>query len=89
MQDDLTVSYKSGMGGVLERHHVMNGPLRDKAEKYGLWVKLTPAEHRWLHDTSDGQAYARMLKAEAQKVFEEQYGRIRWMHEFHRNYRED
>ena len=69
MQDDISVSFLSGKGGQLEKHHIMNGnPYREYAEIYGLWVMLTPEEHRWLHDTSQGRKYGRLLKAMAQEV---------------------
>lgn len=87
MQDDISVSFKSGKGGQLETHHVMNGsPYRDYAEYYGLWVKLTPEEHRWLHDTSEGKKYGLLLKAMAQEIFEEEYSHELWFETFHKNY---
>lgn len=71
----------------LEKHHVMNGTgLRDKAEKYGLWVWLTADMHRWIHNTPDGRKYAYTLKAEAQRVFEQTHTRAEWMANFHKNY---
>lgn len=90
MQEDLTVSYLSGRGGVLEKHHVMNGNQRKKADLWGLWIMVTPEEHRWLHDTKEGTAKRLELKAEAQKAFEAT-GRPRqfWMNQFHKNYLEE
>lgn len=38
---------KNGAGDPLERHHIFQGPLRDKSEKYGLVVYLCGSEcHR-------------------------------------------
>lgn len=87
MQDDISVSFLSGKGGQLEKHHVMNGnPYREYAEIYGLWVMLTPEEHRWVHDTSQGRKYGRLLKAMAQEVFEEEFSHEEWFETFHKNY---
>lgn len=89
LQNDTSVSFLSGKGGQLETHHVMNGaPFRKYADRYGLWVKLTPEEHRWIHDTADGRKYARLLKGMAQEVFEEQYSHSLWLSFFKKNYTE-
>lgn len=89
MQDDTSVSFLSGKGGQLETHHVMNGaPYRKYADRYGLWVRLTPEEHRWLHDTPAGKKYGRLLKGLAQEAFEERYSHALWLSFFHKNYAE-
>ena len=78
--------YKTGVTNNLDRHHVMNGPYRDKSEAFGLWVYLNHDIHMWLHQTRDGEQYKRQLKQEAQLAFEDCYGHERWMQEFHKNY---
>lgn len=71
----------------LDKHHIMNGnAYRNKSEKYGLWVWLNHDVHMWLHNTRDGNVYARELKAIAQEHFEELYGHTKWLMLFHKNY---
>lgn len=89
LQGDLTVSYLSGRGGPLEKHHIMNGPHRKKSEQLGLWVMITPEEHRYLHDTKDGTKRRLELKAEAQRAFEKDHPRGEWMKLFKKNYLEE
>lgn len=89
LQEDLTVSYLSGRGGVLEKHHIMNGPHRKKAEQLGLWVMVTSEEHRHLHDTKDGTKRRLELKAEAQRAYEKDHPRGEWMKLFKKNYLEE
>lgn len=89
LQGDLTVSYLSGKGGPLEKHHIMNGPHRKKAEQLGLWVMITPEEHRHLHDTKDGTKRRLELKAEAQRAYEKDHPRGEWMALFKKNYLEE
>ena len=73
----------------LHKHHVMNGPLRGKSEKYGLYIWLVPELHNM---SSKGihydQTFDLRVKMHAQKVFEEKYGHELWMKEFHKNYLE-
>lgn len=78
--------YKTHSTLDLDKHHIMNGPYRNKAEKYGLWVYLRHDIHMWLHSTSDGQKYARTLKKEAQIAFEKKWSHALWMDFFGRNY---
>ena len=70
----------------LDKHHIMNGAYRDKAEKYGLWVWLRHDVHMWLHQTPQGAKYARELKQQAQREFEKTHTRAEWLTLFHRNY---
>ena len=62
--------YLSEAYGPLERHHVMNGPLREFAEENGLWVYITPEWHRKLHGTGDGAQIQKKLKLIAQLTYE-------------------
>ena len=71
----------------LEEHHVLNGPLRDFSERYGLKVWLC---HRHHNEPPDGvhfnAATSDWLKGEAQKTFEWLYGHDRWMKEVGKDY---
>ena len=71
----------------LERHHVMSGTANRKlSERFGLWV--------WLcHDCHTGKQGAQydpvknfLLRAEAQRAFEELYDHDTWMETFYKNY---
>lgn len=74
-------------GQPLERHHVLNGALRDFAEREGLWIWVTPEVHRWLHDTGQGVMIQKnVLKRYAQIVYERTHSREEWMRQVHKNY---
>lgn len=74
----------------LEEHHVLNGPLRNFSERYGLKVWLC---HRHHNEPPEGVHHnAEMmhwLKGEAQKTFEWLYGHDRWMKEVGKDYLDD
>lgn len=70
----------------LERHHIMNGPYRKKAEKYGLWIWLNHDVHMYLHDTREGTQKRLELKALAQAEFEKHWSRELWKKEFGKCY---
>lgn len=80
------ICFKTYSTVALDRHHIFGGPMRDKSEKYGLWVYLRHDVHMWLHSTREGQKYSEELKKKAQKEFERMYGRARFMEIFKRNY---
>lgn len=71
----------------LHKHHVMNGPLREKSEKFGLYIWLVPELHNM---SSKGihfdQEFDLRVKRYAQKIFEEKYSHNLWMEVFHKNY---
>lgn len=71
----------------LERHHVMSGPNRKLAEKYGLWIWCCDFHHL---DPKEGVQYNRekadRLKAMAQIAFESRYSHEKWMETFGKNY---
>jgi hypothetical protein len=71
----------------LHEHHVFNGPLRKKSERYGLKVWLRYDWHIQtpyaVHNNKENDL---VLKRMAQKKFEEIYGHEKFMQEFHKNY---
>ena len=71
----------------LERHHVMSGPNRKSAEKYGIWIWCCDFHHR---DPKDGVQYNRekadRLKAIGQIAFESRHSHDKWMEIFMKNY---
>lgn len=85
MQDE-KVCFLTGSTYGLDRHHVIGGSRRSKAEKWGCWVWLRHDVHMDLHERDQGMS--RILKATCQKRFEELYGHDKWMSEFGKNYLE-
>lgn len=81
------MKYNVSTVDMLEEHHVLNGPLRPVAEKYGLKVWLC---HRHHNEPPEGVHYnaetMHWLKGEAQKAFERAYGHDFWMHEVRKDY---
>ena len=72
-----------------EEHHVFFGTAnRRKSEKWGLKVHLCCRHHReegvGIH--GGNQELDRKLKRKAQEIFEQRYGRERFLQEFGRNY---
>ena len=71
----------------LERHHVMTGPNRALAERFGLWVYCCDFDHR---DPKNGVQYNRKkadsLKQMAQIAFEARHSHEEWMQMFRKNY---
>lgn len=73
----------------LERHHVFQGALRDKAEKYKLTVMLCRGCHQDDADSAHRCYQTRvLLRREAQRKTMEKLGwtKARWVEEFGRNY---
>ena len=74
-------------GEPLQKHHVMNGALRDWADKEGLWIWVTPEVHRELHDRWFGACVQKsLLKMIAQQAYERTHTRDQWMEKVHKNY---
>ncbi len=92
IQGDIKQCYVTGafygdFGEPLEKHHIMNGPLRSWADDEGLFIWVTPQIHRWLHTTGTGVNVQRhVLKAIAQLYFERAHSRDEWMRVVHKNY---
>ena len=73
-------------GEELEKHHVINGALRDWADDNGLWIWVTPEIHRWLHSTKEGVYMLRLLKINAQYAYERSHSHEEWMRNVRKNY---
>lgn len=71
----------------LHLHHIMGGPFRKKAEKYGLIVWLRADYHVCSnHAVHENPEMLLELRRVAQKKFEEIHSHELWMKEFKRNY---
>lgn len=82
-----THEYCGRNGAPLEKHHIMNGALRDWAEEEGLWIWVDPEIHRQLHETSFGAlVQKRLLKQIAQIAYEKTHSREEWMRKVGKNY---
>ena len=76
----------------LERHHVFQGALRKKAEKYKLTVMLCPFCHQYDADSAHRCYQTRVfLRQRAQRQTMDKLGwtKARWVEEFGRNYLDD
>ena len=79
--------YCGKYGEDLERHHIMNGALRDWAEAEGLWIWIDPELHRWLHSTGTGALVQKnLLKPLAQMYYEREHSHEEWMAAVRKNY---
>lgn len=79
--------YLGSSESTLDKHHIFNGALRKKSEKYGLWVYIGHYSHLNAHQKDTDILID--LKKIGQKAFEEKYGHEMFMREFHKNYLDD
>lgn len=73
----------------LQYHHCMHGTANRKtADRYGLTVWLCQNCHERLHSAKEDiwRERDQELKEDAQRRFEDLYGRGQWMQEFGKNY---
>lgn len=82
----ISKQWKGDNGEELEMHHVLNGALRDWADREGLWIWVTPQVHKRLHGTKEGVQMLRLLKIIAQLTYERTHSRDEWMEKVKKNY---
>lgn len=84
LQATTSECYVCHQKGTLHPHHIFNGALKKKSEKYGfiIYVHDIPC-HRKIHDIPNE---AIKYKKIAQKKFEEQHTRDEFIKEFKKNY---
>ena len=85
MQNGERCWYCGGQIG-LERHHVMTGPNRKLAEKYGLWVWVCHDHHTGKDGVQYNRQKADALKRLGQIAFEARHSHDEWMEIFGKNY---
>lgn len=79
--------YLCGSTVNLEDHHIIHGPLRKVAEKYGLKCYLCRTCHRDNKKGAHGNGRIdRKLKEDVQRKFEETHSHDEWMSIVGRNY---
>ena len=81
------MKYNVSTVDTLEEHHVLNGPLRQVAEQYGLKAWLCHRHHNEPGYSAHVDHHRRLcLKQQAQRDFETLYGHDRWMEVVGKNY---
>lgn len=70
----------------LEKHHIMSGPNRRLAEKYGIWCFLCASCHRGVDGAQYNSEVGDRLKQIGQTAFEKIYSHAFWMELFRKNY---
>ena len=66
-----------------DRHHMLHGRMRKKADQYGLIVPLCRTCHMLLHDHGD---YDKQLQKDAQRMFEQTHTRAEFIKEFGKSF---
>ena len=84
--DGEEIDFVTGLQCDCDFHHVMNGAYKHKAEQDGFWVWLTREHHDHLHNTPEGIAYQKSLKAKCQEYYERHHTREQWMKRYKKNY---
>jgi len=70
-------------------HHALPNAGKKASEDIGAWVWLCRECHAWAHDTAEGVAWQKELKAMIQEAYEEDHSRAEWFAIAHKNYRKD
>lgn len=79
--------YVTGSVRGLDKHHILHGSRRKKADQWGCWVWLRHDVHMDLHARNTDLDKA--LKRVCQRRFEELYSRDKWMEIFGKSYLEE
>ena len=81
-------SFLSGVTQNLTPHEPIGGGSRQLSLQEGLWIWLTLAEHRWIHDTHDGELKDKELSALMQIKWLEHTGKNKkdWYRLFYKYY---
>ena len=69
-----------------DKHHLLNGWRRSKAEKYKLYVYLCRSCHNKVHFGSDSRELMDRLRKYAQRLFITNYPNLDFFQEFKINY---
>ena len=75
--------YSEHAHGVLHKHHVYMGPLRDISEGQGFYVYLCPQHHMYVHRNAE---ICRSLQTQMQKAYERTHTREEFMQLIGRSY---
>lgn len=86
MTEDEATCYKCGKAPC-DFHHILPNAGKKASEELGAWCWLCRECHAWVHDTADGVAFQRELKAMCQTEYETTHSHNEWMVAAHRNYR--
>ena len=75
--------YSEHAQGVLHKHHVYMGPLRNISEEHGFYVYLCPQHHMRVHADA---GICRILQAQMQKEYERTHTRDEFIRLIGRSY---
>jgi hypothetical protein len=81
-------SYLSGRTDSLTPHEPIGGKNKRTSEKEGLWIWVTFDEHRWIHDTEEGELKDLEYSAIMQEAWLEHTGKSKadWYRLFYKYY---
>ena len=81
-------SYLSGRTDSLTPHEPIGNASRNASLKEGLWIWLTFDEHRWIHDTEEGELKDLELAAVMQETWLNHTGKSKqdWYRLFYKFY---
>ena len=81
-------SFLSGATSNLTPHEPIGGKNKRISEKEGLWVWLTFDEHRWIHDTDEGELKDKELSAMMEHEWYKHTGKSKqdWYRLFYKHY---
>ena len=82
---------KSFLGGAtsgLMPHEPIGGQNKRTSEKEGLWIWVTFEEHRWIHDTEDGELKDKELSELMEREWYKHTGKSKqeWYRLFYKHY---
>lgn len=81
-------SYLSGRMDSLTPHEPIGGSSKKTSEQEGLWIWLTFDEHRWIHDTEEGELKDLEYAAVMQRTWFKHTGKSKadWYRLFYKYY---
>lgn len=81
-------SFLSGATSGLMPHESIGGQNKRTSEKEGLWIWVTFEEHRWIHDTEDGELKDKELSALMERKWYKHTGKSKqdWYKLFYKHY---
>ena len=85
IQENGTYCFVCGKPAV-HTHHCLHGTRRNKADMYGLTVRLCWECHEGSKGVHNNHALDLALERVAQTRFENKYGHEKWMEEFGKSY---
>lgn len=81
-------SFLSGATSNLTPHEPIGNSSKKISEREGLWIWLTFNEHRWIHDTEEGELKDKELSAMMEREWYKHTGKSKedWYRLFYKHY---